>query len=340
MARSRCPLAESTTTLNRIRWIILILGPLPIVGSSWAVSAWFKSEPRMVVMRNSVMPARADETVPVARPRRASRGESDALAAACSAAAKRLEGTLGTDCQIVVRPPFVLAGDLEREGIESLHDRTILPAVRAMHHSYFDTDPSEPIIVLMFRGEESYNRHCETLFGERGISIYGYYKPKLRTLVLNIATGNGTLLHELTHALVDFDFTDAPAWLNEGLASLHEQSRFRTGADGPWLEGLVNWRLAGLQSVAKSGQLRSLAELFNDPQFRGTGEGTNYAQARYFCLYMQQQGVLEKFYRSFRRHFAEDPRGRKALADAFGNVELGQVDENFQRWVLSLKDAG
>jgi hypothetical protein len=326
--------------LNRIRWIILIFGPLPIVGSSWALSAWFKSEPRTVVMHNSVMPARADEALPAARSRRATRGGNAGLEAVCGEAAKRLEGRLGSDCHVVVRPPFVLAGDLGRGELDALHERTILPAVRAMRNSYFDTEPSEPITVLVLRGEESYNRHCESLFGERGISIYGYYKPKLRTLVLNIATGNGTLLHELTHALVDFDFPDAPAWLNEGLASLHEQSRFRTGPGGPWIEGLVNWRLAGLQAVAKNGQLGSLAELLNNPQFRGAGEGTNYAQARYFCLYMQQQGVLAKFYRSFRRQFADNPRGQKALAEAFGNVEPSQLEEDFQRWVLSLKHPG
>jgi len=123
--------------------------------------------------------------------------------------------------------------------------------------------------VLVFRGGESYNRNCETLFGERGISIYGYYKPKFRTLVLNLGTGQGTLLHELTHALADFDFPQMPDWLNEGLASLHEQSRFRADDEGPWLEGLVNWRLKGLKDVTEAGQLRSLALLLASPTFRG-----------------------------------------------------------------------
>ncbi len=82
--------------------------------------------------------------------------------------------------------------------------------------------------MLVFNGEESYNRYCNALFGDSGISVYGYYKPQLRTLALNLATGGGTLTHELTHALVDFDFPEVPAWFNEGLASLHEQCRFRS----------------------------------------------------------------------------------------------------------------
>ena len=74
--------------------------------------------------------------------------------------------------------------------------------------------------------------------------------------MLNLGTGTGTLLHELTHALADFDVPDMPDWLNEGLASLHEQCRFRNDEQGPWIEGLVNWRLDALQAVVRQSRLR------------------------------------------------------------------------------------
>lgn len=323
--------------MNRVRWLILILGPLPIVGSSWAVSAWFRSEPRAVVMRNSVLPVRGREAAWTVRP--VQNRASDMLVAECDEAAARLRAKLGSECAVVVEAPFVLGGDLASRDLDDLYSRTIAPAVRAMHNSYFDARPTRPVTVLVCRGEKSYNRYCDELFGDRRISIYGYYKPKLRTLVLNIATGNGTLLHELTHALVDFDFPDCPDWFNEGLASLHEQSRFRAGAGGPWIEGLLNWRLAGLQKVARSGKLGSLKELVENPRFRGSGEGTNYAQARYFCLYMQKQGVLADFYRSFRDSHADDPRGLASLAKAFPGISIDELDRNFQRWVVDLREA-
>jgi hypothetical protein len=318
--------------------LILILGPLPIVGSSWAVSSWFRSEPRAAVMRNSVLPGHLGEVALAAKPAPAP-GPNERLSADCGEMAGTLRAELGPECQVIVQTPFVVGGDLERSELEQLYQQTIVPAVRAMRNSYFDARPSRPVTVLVFRGEESYNRYCEQLFGERGISIYGYYKPKLRTMVLNIATGNGTLLHELTHALVDFDFPDCPDWLNEGLACLHEQSRFRTGPRGPWIEGLVNWRLAGLQEVARSDSLASLKELLENPHFRGRGQGTNYAQARYFCLYMQQRGVLADFYRAFRARHADDPRGLAALAAAFPGVGIDELDRRFQRWVVSLGEA-
>ena len=36
--------------------------------------------------------------------------------------------------------------------------------------------------------------------------------------------GGGTIAHELVHALIANDFTEAPEWLNEGLASLYEEA--------------------------------------------------------------------------------------------------------------------
>lgn len=319
--------------MNRLRWLILILGPAPIAGSSWALSAWFRSEPPAAAISNQVsaMPAHEQAAAPLpAAP------ASDALDDEGNRAAERLRGRLGEECQVIWRSPFVLAGDMTSDELEHWHQDTLAPAVAAMQHRYFRTPPSHPITVLLFSREQSYNAYCRKLFDDAEISVYGYYKPHLRTLVLNASTGSGTLLHELTHALVDFDFPRAPSWFNEGLASLHEQCRFRNDEWGPWLEGQVNWRLKGLQEVQRQGRLRPLALLIEDAEFRGPLEGTNYAQARYFCLYMQQQGVLEEFYAMFRDTCQSDPRGTAAIAIVFGGRTLSELDQDFQRWVSQL----
>jgi hypothetical protein len=327
--------------LSRLRWLILIIGPLPIVGSSWALSAWFKPEPSVAVVRNDVWtgPLIGLFSADGGRRRPAEEGEEEErpdLDRACRHSAARLKEQLGPQCGVIVLSPLVIGGDLGREELADWHTSTIRPAMRAMQGRYFRTAPTQPITVLLFRGEQSYNRHAQLLFGESGISIYGYYKPNVRTLLLNLETGTGTLLHELTHALMDFDFPDAPDWLNEGLASLHEQCRFRGGDGEPWLEGLVNWRLDGLQEVIRQGRLRPLAALFEDAGFRGPLEGTNYAQARYFCLYLQRQGLLEKLYRSFRDDHAGDARGLTSIGRLIPDANWQKLDQDFQRWVLAL----
>ena len=58
-----------------------------------------------------------------------------------------------------MRTPFVLGGDLSHDELDAWHDDTILPAVRAMQCRYFRSRPNQPITVLLFRGEESYNHY-------------------------------------------------------------------------------------------------------------------------------------------------------------------------------------
>jgi hypothetical protein len=128
-----------------------------------------------------------------------------------------------------------------------------------------------------------------------------------------------------------------PEWFNEGLASLHEQCRFREGAGGPWIEGVENWRLPGLQSAIRKEKLRSLSALISDNDFRGRQEGTNYAQARYFCLFLQRQGILPEFYQQFRQNQQADPRGAKTVLGLFPGKSWDDVDREFQAWVLTLE---
>ena len=257
---------------------------------------------------------------------------------ACHRTATRLSRRAGSGVQVIERAPFVIGGDLAEQELHDCYTDTIAPAVRAMQQRYFRSRPHAPVTLLLFRGEQSYNRYALALFDDRDVSVYGYYKPNVRTVVANIGTGNGTLLHELTHALMDFEMPDVPLWLNEGLASLHEQCRFRSDERGPWIEGLVNWRLESLQKVIRAGRLRSLLTLMEDADFRGPLVGTNYAQARYFCMYLQRRGALESFFRDYRDHRTEDPNGVAAATRALKGQSWTQIDRDFQRFALALSE--
>lgn len=310
------------------------------MGSSWAVSSWFKADTSGAPARNVAIVGAAhtvNQFAAHAPPPPVSTADGQ-LAQACRRAAEQLAQRTPADFHVVVKAPFVVAGDLSRQALEAYYDETIVPAVQAMQARYFRSRPDEPITVLLFSGEKSYNHYAGALFGDSGVSIYGYYKPVERTLLVNIATGSGTLLHELTHALFAFEVRDPPDWLNEGLASLHEQCRFRTDARGPWIEGLVNWRLAGLQTVIRQRRLRSLESLIDDADFRSALVGTNYAQARYFCLYLQQRGVLESFVAEVCASHPRDPQGMAAVLRALNGKSWPEIDRDFQHWALALTE--
>lgn len=336
-----CAVCGRRFHLSKHRLLILLLGPLPIVALSLGLARWLRHGDVARAEGNHVVHSPAEPRagqrlararVTALRPVLVEQGSQ--LAAQCAAVAANLRGRLAEQCQVVERPPFVLAGDLSAEELDRWHQATIGPAARAMLRSYFRVAPDEPITVLLFANEHSYDQYARELYGDANISIYGYYKRGQRVLVMNAATGGGTIVHELTHALADADCPHIPDWLNEGLASLHEQCRIR--ADESALEGLENWRLPVLQQAIRQQRLRPLKSLIADDDFRLHEVGLNYAQARYFCLWLQRQGLLEEFFARWRTGQASDPLGIEAVAQMFPGKSWDQLDREFHAWALSL----
>ena len=147
---------------------------------------------------------------------------------------------------------------------------------------------------------------------------------------MNIRTGGGTLVHELTHALIVYDFPAAPTWFNESLGSLHEQCRIEPGR----IVGMdSNWRLPSLQKALDAGKLRSLRDLMTKGDFYGPLRGLNYAHGRYFCVYMQNRGVLGDFYRRLR----DDPAKPVDAAEAVLGESIDVIDRKYRQYVRTLR---
>ena len=232
----------------------------------------------------------------------------------------------------VVNPPFVVVGDVAPSKLKALAAGSVVAPAEAMWKAYFKARPDQVITVLLFKNADSYGKWAKKLFGDTDLPHFGYYKPSERTLVMNISTGSGTLVHELTHALIVYDFPAVPRWFNEGLASLHEQCMIQP--DG--IRGLVNWRLPALQEALRAKTLRPLRELVTADDFYGRQRGLNYAQARYFVMYLQQNKQLKAFYAWYRDHHA----GRDAAVTAIEHVcgrKIEDVETDLNKWVLTLR---
>jgi len=259
--------------------------------------------------------------------------DPEELAAACAERADWALRQLGPSGRVLVRVPFVIGGDVADESLDRWHRETIAPAAHAITLSYLVRRPSQPITLLLFSGPSSYREQVRSLFGEGEPPRFGSYRPHLRVLTLDLTTGPGTVAHELTHALVDFDFPHIPEWLGEGLASLHEAYRLVDGR----LEGLNNWRLPILLATLREGRLRTLESLITGHDFHGSQEKVNYAQARYFCLYLQRLGRLAEYYRGLRAGSRDDPTGLATLLSMFPGYSIGRLDADFRRWVTQLR---
>lgn len=282
-------------------------------------------------------------------------GGSDQLRAAESPAATTLEEPEGTnftdadftahieqlkkklpssDFTIVVQKPFVVIGDEPAEDVRAHSIRTVKWAVDKLKQEYFSKDPKDILDIWLFKDAESYERNAKLLFGYKPTTPYGYYSKTNKALVMNISTGGGTLVHEIVHPYIEANFPNCPPWLNEGLGSLYEQSGEVQGR----IHGFTNWRLHGLQFDIKGRRVPSFYKLtgMSRPEFYNFESGMHYAQSRYLLYYLQQKGLLTKFYREFHKLQKTDPTGYKTLRRVLGNVDMKVFKAKWEKYVMGL----
>lgn len=236
---------------------------------------------------------------------------------------------------IVVEKPFVVIGDESPASVEQWAKWTIRWAVKQLKEGYFKQDPNHIIDIWLFKDRGSYIEHAWEIHRDRPGTPFGYYSPTRKALIMNISTGGGTLVHELVHPFMAANFPNCPDWFNEGLASLYEQSSEKKGK----IVGLTNWRLAGLQRAIRSGKLPTCKQLCETTshQFRNEDPGTHYAQARYLCYWLQERGLLRKYYARFVANHRADPGGYHSLKGALQETDMIAFQKRWERWVLDLK---
>jgi hypothetical protein len=248
---------------------------------------------------------------------------------------EQLRERVGEQFTIVIQRPFVVIGDESRATVKRRATDTVGWAVDKLKAEYFARGPDHVIDVWLFKDKDSYERNAKRLFGRAPGTPYGYYSPSDKALVMNIATGGGTLVHEIVHPFVAANFPECPAWLNEGLGSLYEQSAEKDGR----IVGLTNWRLPGLQRAIRAKSVSMFRELTktSDDEFYDDDRGDHYAQARYLCYYLQEKGLLKKFVHAFMDNREKDPTGYETLKKILDEDDMAAFQARWETFVMALR---
>lgn len=235
---------------------------------------------------------------------------------------------------IIIQPPFVVVGDEEPAMVRRRAERTVKWASDILGRDYFPRAPNRIMDIWLFKDKTSYRKHTWEVFHDRPDTPFGYCSDEDHALIMNIATGGGTLVHEIVHAFMDANFPACPAWFNEGLASLYEQCGERDGH----IVGFTNWRLEGLQEAIRHGKVPAFKSLITTStrEFYTQDKGTNYSQARYLCYYLQQKGLLRKYYREFLRNHRQDGSGWDTLKRLLDREDMRAFKEEWEAYVLEL----
>lgn len=246
-----------------------------------------------------------------------------------------LKPMLRPEHTVVIEPPFVVVGDESPQNVRAHAAGTVRWAVEHLKQDFFVKDPLRILTIWLFGSKASYDAAVRRHFPDSPDTPFGFYSSEKKALVMNISTGGGTLVHEIVHPFVEANVPDCPAWMNEGLGSLFEQSGERRGH----IIGLTNWRLAGLQRAIHRDVVPSFHTLTHTTrhQFYNEDPGTNYSQSRYLMYYLQEQGVLPDFWKTYMHDRQTDPSGYTTLTKILGEKDLDAFKKRWEGAVLKLR---
>ncbi|MDP2315739.1 MAG: C39 family peptidase [Pseudomonadota bacterium] len=244
----------------------------------------------------------------------------------------RAREVAGPGFTTVLEPPYVVIGNEPEATVVARAEGTVRRTDALLRADYFTTELDHTWEIWMFRDAASYVRHTESVFGETPTTPYGFANGYHHALVMNIALGGGTLVHEMVHPYLAVDFPGVPAWFNEGLASLYEQSGELDGH----LVGYPNWRLPGLQEAIRADDVPDFKPFMalSTTEFYADRSGRNYAQARYLCYYLQERGLLRPYYKALR--VATDSTGYTTLRAALGEPDMAAFQREWEQFVLAI----
>lgn len=236
---------------------------------------------------------------------------------------------------IIQEKPFMVIGDESPQKVQLRATQTIRWASQKLKEAFFAKDPSQIHDIWLFKDKGSYEKHTLQLLGYKPHTPYGFYSEAERSLIMNIGTGGGTLVHEMVHVFMAENFPNCPSWFNEALASLYEQCQEKDGQ----IYGLTNWRLDGLQKAIQAKTVPSFKTLCGTTrqEFYNEDPGTNYSQGRYLCYYLQEKGLLKKYYQEFVAHHKDDPSGYETLKKVLATDDMPAFQKKWEEFVMQLQ---
>ncbi len=228
--------------------------------------------------------------------------------------------------------------DLRRLNFATALDDTSHAEMRAMIEkqadhladTLFDAPPEYFVIIAIPTPTDS-----TRLLGAENVG--GIYEHPRRRL---IARDIGYLLrHEFTHVMhwghMERLKQTHPLWIQEGIASLYEDYRFRS--DGS-VDFLPNNRHNIAKRLARMGRHMHFRDLLRVDEQNFMREATQlYPQVRSMFMYLAAEGKLLPWYRALVEHFDDDPTGRTAFETVF-NQPLDDIERNWRTWLIQQPD--
>ncbi|MEO5570476.1 MAG: hypothetical protein ABIT08_08915 [Bacteroidia bacterium] len=214
----------------------------------------------------------------------------------------------------------------------------------------FDLKAPDKLIAVYLMGDKP-------SLQEAALKVHGFKLPKenlgysclgdLSVLGTSDTAHIGTLYHELFHLVVRAEIGDIPAWLDEGVASIYETSRWK----GNNLKGDVyNWRTQVVKNYMEAGAGRSLRYIITQ-NWDGFKVGPNndicdiaynYAYSKHFALFLQEKKLLKPVLQAFSNRqnvFTDTANVNETdfeILERSMGIKMNEIQNQFNAWFDSV----
>ena len=223
----------------------------------------------------------------------------------------------------------------------------------------FAKRPSQPVYILLFTTLDAFDDYSRAHYGIGGRENLGGFDRRTREIIVDVSGGERslpTISHEMAHSFIADDFSGAPRWFNECVASVFESPRWVKdaihGAKGSRRFKLLSDTLA---SPARASDARfdrffgmgdneflgidpaiGVVATARDPALEAARKARyllHEASARYACLWLDdlEPPLLTPFYVAWRDSFASDPTGAASFERIVGATPAA-VQAGWMEW--------
>ena len=192
--------------------------------------------------------------------------------------------------------------------------------------NYFQIRQRRPLLVYLFKDATSYKPYVKGL--REQYTPYGFYAGlKANVIVVNRASGLGTMTHELVHHFIATSFAKRPpGWANEGIAAFFEKFIGHLDQHGKLTISFgyfSNWRFPITKKNLDKLSLKVLIR----------SENADQCAARSLMLFLHKKGLFDDFVNRLRVQ-TRDPTAAISLQRVY-RKPLPAIEREWKSWIKS-----
>ena len=268
--------------------------------------------------------------------------------------AEEMQRLMGDGYTCLDRDELLIVSDIDRKLLYQLASRDFIVYMHVLRRDFYNKSHAAAdgrraqaiLTVFLFKDRESYVRGLRKIGIDvavedeenRGALRDGYYYPgrKRNFILINYRDqyerGISTYAHEVSHALLRKEFSDPPAWINEGIATM--------AGNGKMVDNRLRYdgesSIRRVKKALEKGNLLPLARVLEltGKEFAGRENSLRFYDAsEQFCLFLQSRNQLRAVYHALRDGKKGGETGARTVARVTRS-DLNRLEKEWHGWLM------